>query len=227
LANGPSVPLVNNRATINYSGLASGKVTTFIISWKNTAGTVSTVNASFQVNEKKLVETEPKDGAEMVLIPAGSFEMGVSKDEPEAWMKRSRPMHTVELDAFYMDVHEVTVGKFSVRETGYEYDRWDWVAMWSPTGKHPMILVTWDDATAYAEWAGKRLPTPLVLVSYHQELIRKLKDNSLKSRHLESLSPRKSFRKMSLIPSASELSEKVRVRRPVKRLLSPLVGDTV
>ena len=161
MANGLSVPLVNNRATINYSGLVSGKVTTFIISWKNTAGTVSTVNASFQVDEKKLVETKPKDGTEMVLIPAGSFEMGDSKDEPEAWMKRSRPVHTVELDAFYMDVHEVTVGKFRkfVRETGYEYDRWDWVAVWSPTGKHPMILVTWDDATAYAEWAGKRLPT--------------------------------------------------------------------
>ena len=153
------MPLVNNRATINYSGLVSEKVTTFIISWKNTAGTVSTVNASFQVNEKKLVETEPKDGAEMALIPAGSFEMGVSKDEPEAWMKRSHPVHTVELDAFYMDVHEVTVGKFSVRETGYEYDRWDWVAVWSLTGKHPMILVTWDDAAAYAEWVGKRLPT--------------------------------------------------------------------
>jgi len=101
------------------------------------------------------------DGAKMALIPAGSFEMGDSKDEPEAWMKWSRPVHTIELDAFYMDVHEVTVGKFRkfVRETGYEYDRWDDVADYSPTGKHPMIWVTWDDATAYAEWAGKRLPT--------------------------------------------------------------------
>ena len=101
------------------------------------------------------------DGAKMALIPAGSFEMGDSKDEPEVWMKWSRPVHTVELDTFYMDVHEVTVGKFRkfVRETGYEYDRWDDVADYSPTGKHPMILVTWDDATAYAKWAGKRLPT--------------------------------------------------------------------
>ena len=101
------------------------------------------------------------DGAKMALIPAGSFEMGDSKDEPEAWMKWSRPVHTIELDAFYMDVHEVTVGKFRkfARETGYEYDRWDDVAVFSPTGKHPMIWVTWDDATAYAEWAGKRLPT--------------------------------------------------------------------
>ena len=119
-----------------------------------------------KVKPKEVVDEGPaqeiiweKDNAKMVLIPAGSFEMGDSKDEPEVLMKWSRPVHTVELDAFYMDVHEVTVGKFSVRETGYEYDRWDWVAVWSPTGKHPMILVTWDDATAYAQWAGKRLPT--------------------------------------------------------------------
>jgi formylglycine-generating enzyme required for sulfatase activity len=39
----------------------------------------------------------------MVLIPFGSFEMGDSKNEPESWMKRSRPVHTVELDEFYMD----------------------------------------------------------------------------------------------------------------------------
>ena len=55
LENGPSLPLVDNQATINYSGLVSGKVNVFIVSWKNTAGTVGTVKASFQVNEKKLV----------------------------------------------------------------------------------------------------------------------------------------------------------------------------
>ena len=38
--------------------------------------------------------------------------MGDSKNEPEDWMKRSRPVHKVKLDAFYMDVHEVTVGQF-------------------------------------------------------------------------------------------------------------------
>ena len=41
-----------------------------------------------------------KDGKEMVLIPAGSFEMGDSKNELEDWMKTARPVHTVELDAF-------------------------------------------------------------------------------------------------------------------------------
>ena len=160
LANGPSVPLVNNQATINYSGLVSGKVTTFIISWKNTAGTVSTVNASFQVNEKKLVETEPKDGAEMVLIPAGSFGMGDRFDEgyPD-----ELPVHLVTLNAFYMDVNEVTVGQFKqfAEESGYAYpaNRWKDVARYSPMDEHPMIHVSWNDATAYAQWAGKRLPT--------------------------------------------------------------------
>ena len=43
LENGPSLPLVDNQATINYSGLVSGKVTVFIVCWKNTAGTVGTV----------------------------------------------------------------------------------------------------------------------------------------------------------------------------------------
>ena len=37
-----------------------------------------------------------KGGSEMVLIPAGSFEMGDSKNEPEIWMKTrgTRPVHT-------------------------------------------------------------------------------------------------------------------------------------
>ena len=60
-----------------------------------------------------------------------------------------------------MDKYEVTVGQFKkfVKETGYEYDLWDKVAEYSPTGKHPMIYVSWNDAKAYADWVGKRLPT--------------------------------------------------------------------
>ena len=82
-----------------------------------------------------------KDNAKMALIPAGSFEMGDSKDEPESWMEWSRPVLTVELDAFYVDFR-----KF-VRETGYEYDRWDEVAVFLPTGRS-MIFVSWHDALA-------------------------------------------------------------------------------
>ena len=102
-----------------------------------------------------------KDGKEMVLIPAGSFEMGDSKNDPEDWMGSSRPVHTVQLEAFYMDVHVVTVGQFRefVDQSDYDYDRWQDVAKYSPGDDYPMIWVTWHDATAYAKWAGKRLPT--------------------------------------------------------------------
>ena len=103
-----------------------------------------------------------KDGKEMILIPAGSFEMGDSKNEPEAWMEDSRPVHTVTLDAFYMDIHEVTMGQFKrfVNQSGYDYQGdWDYVAKYSPDDDYPMFQVNWYDAVAYAEWAGKRLPT--------------------------------------------------------------------
>ena len=130
------------------------------------------------VLEEKIVWE--KDGSEMMLIPAGSFEMGDSKNEPENWMKRSRPVHRVELNAFYMDVREVTVGQFRefvnqsgykssgnwakfrefVNQSGYNYGgNWNDVAKYSTGDEYPMVLVNWNDATAYAEWAGKRLPT--------------------------------------------------------------------
>ena len=44
----------------------------------------------------------------MVLIPAGSFEMGDHHDN----MNDALPVHRVELESFYMDVTEVTVGDF-------------------------------------------------------------------------------------------------------------------
>ena len=94
----------------------------------------------------------------MALIPAGSFEMGDHFNEGNT---RERPVHTVELDAFYMDVREVTVGQFRefVNQSGYSYNKWNDVTEYSPGDEYPMVLVNWDDATAYAEWAGKRLPT--------------------------------------------------------------------
>ena len=118
-----------------------------------------------------VVETEPsppdkitwgKDGKEMALIPGGAFEMGDSKKEPDGLMENAWPVHAVELDAFYMDTTEVTVGQFRqfLAESGYEYDEnWNHVARYSPSDEYPMVYVSWNDAIAYAEWVGKRLPT--------------------------------------------------------------------
>ena len=90
-----------------------------------------------------------KDKVEMVRIPmiSGYTEVG-------------DPIY----QDFYMDTIEVTVGQFKkfLKSSGYKPEEpIDWAKLYkySPTDDHPMIYVSWFDATAYAKWAGKRLPT--------------------------------------------------------------------
>ena len=99
-----------------------------------------------------------KDGAEMVLISAGDFQMGSGAGR--TYNSATTPVHTVYVDAFYIDKYEVTVGQYNqfVRATGHR-PLPDWVSKYSPTDQHPVVSVSWHDAMAYAEWAGKRLPT--------------------------------------------------------------------
>jgi formylglycine-generating enzyme required for sulfatase activity len=125
-----------------------------------------------------------KDGAKMLLIPAGDFMMG-SSTEGRA---DEEPVHHVSLDAFYLDKYEVTNKLFQkfVRETGYETTaekegraaavtsggEWEVIpgANWrKPEGgetvfesnreEHPVVSVSWYDAEVYCRWADKRLPT--------------------------------------------------------------------
>ena len=100
-------------------------------------------------------DKEAKAPEGMVLIPAGEFEMGNNNYKGD-----EKPVHKVYVDAFYMDVHEVTVGEYNkfVKETGHR-PLLPWVPKYSPTDKHPAVGVSWHDAMAYAKWAGKRLPT--------------------------------------------------------------------
>ena len=113
-----------------------------------------------------------KDGAKMVRIPE-IFEVVPSRTEPTVYDKFGDlvkaetviPAKKVKVrDTFFMDATEVTVGLFKkfLKSSDYEPKQpidWNEVYEYSPTGKHPMIYVSWRDATAYAKWAGKRLPT--------------------------------------------------------------------
>ncbi len=97
-----------------------------------------------------------KGTGEMVLVPAGPFPMGPDRRE-------------VRLDAFYVDRCPVTNAEFHafVTVTGYRPTDQDAARFLNHVrGKlppaleqHPVVYVSWDDARAYAAWAGKRLPT--------------------------------------------------------------------
>lgn len=93
----------------------------------------------------------------MVYIPGGVFEMGrADGDDYE------RPQHFVEVKAFYLDRTEITNEQYKafVDATGHPAPQ-HWRGNEPPEGeaKHPVINVSWHDAIAYADWAGKRLPT--------------------------------------------------------------------
>lgn len=109
------------------------------------------------------------DDSGMVLIPAGQFEMGRTKTtdddstgmRPKA-LRDDRPVHTVQLDSYYLDAHEVSQADYErfVEAAGHT-PPYHWLYGKAPEDREDFAVhnVDWEDATAYCGWAGKRLPT--------------------------------------------------------------------
>ncbi len=101
-----------------------------------------------------------RDGAPMVLVPAGEFMMGAQKDDKMA-REDEQPAHPVYLDAFYIDQYEVTTSRYATffHEMKRNAPRYWSEQVLEEYGHKPVVGVSWNDADSYCSWAGKRLPT--------------------------------------------------------------------
>ncbi len=123
--------------------------------------------------------TSDKDGMTLVYVPAGKFLMGSMEADIAQALKDcgsdcsndafndEKPQHTVYLDAYWIDRTDVTNAMYaqcvragncqpptdiSSETRGSYYGD-------SAFDNYPVIHVSWNDAKAYCEWAGRRLPT--------------------------------------------------------------------
>jgi formylglycine-generating enzyme len=105
----------------------------------------------------------------MATVPAGPFTMGRTREVPDdktnmrpMILRDDRPPHSVYLDTFEIDTHEVSHTQYAefVKATGHRAP-YHWLGGKLPAGKEalPVYNVDWEDANSYCQWSGKRLPT--------------------------------------------------------------------
>lgn len=107
-------------------------------------------------------QTNPKDRLIYIKIPAGRFRMGCSQGDSHCY-EEEMPSHMVSLTRdFWIGETEVTVGAWQhfAQASGREmpppsnFINVEWKDL-----SRPMVRVSPDDAQAYCQWAGGRLPT--------------------------------------------------------------------
>lgn len=124
-------------------------------------------------------------GMEFIFVKGSTFRMG---DVHRIGRSNEHPHHEVTLKDFYMGKHEVTRAQFQkfINETGYitmaEKIGWSWDwndnqmydlfkvkgVSWKSPGfsqgeNHPVVFVSWNDASAYAEWLSQKSGLPFRL----------------------------------------------------------------
>jgi len=107
-------------------------------------------------------QVSPRDGMELVQIPAGEFLMGANNTDSD-----EKPQHKVRLDVYWIDKLEVTNGQYAqcvldgkCEEPKDKTSNTRKVYFGNPAyDNFPVIHVNWSQAQVYCAWAGRRLPT--------------------------------------------------------------------
>jgi len=106
------------------------------------------------------------DGMTLIFVPQGEFKMG-----SEPGLSDEQPVHTVFLDAFWLDRTEVTNAMYRKCVQAGKCQEPNSVGTWRDQEistiyfkdreyeNHPVVFVSWNDAKDYCTWAGRRLPT--------------------------------------------------------------------
>jgi formylglycine-generating enzyme required for sulfatase activity len=103
----------------------------------------------------RLVIENPKDGSLLLLVPAGKFLAG----GPGSDEGGGAPF-AVELPGYYLGIHPVTNGQYMrfMKATGHRKPD---NSFYETKSTHPVVCVSWEDAQAYCQWAGLKLPSEL------------------------------------------------------------------
>jgi len=145
---------------VGYSGYSvwvTKRLRTKLFAENQTKNNKDTVPGSLNVAEGA---PNPAPPAGMVYVTGGEFVMG--RDAKDGGDEYERPAHKVVVNPFFIDLYEVTSEDYKkcVDENKCQSPHgWQHGNYASGASRHPVTGVTWDQANAYARWAGKRLPT--------------------------------------------------------------------